>query len=69
MTIYAVSTTYAHNDKVKYQVLPYNLWGTIKVHFKFRKGLFSLVPFLRTCRLTQKSAMKLQKKLSRLNYI
>ena len=65
MTLYAVSTVYAHNDEAEYQVLPYSLWGTILVHFKFEKGLFSLIPFLRTCRLTEKSARKLQRKLSK----
>ena len=64
MTLYAVCKAYVKNDKIEYQVLPYSLWGTILVHFKFEKGLFSLIPFLRTCRLTEKGARKLQKKLS-----
>lgn len=67
MIIYAVSKTYTNNDKIKYQVLPYDLIGTIKVHFKLKNGLFSLVSFLKNCRLTEKHAIKLQKKLSELN--
>lgn len=63
MVLYSVSKSYV-NNKVVYQVLPYSLWGTIKVEFKYGKGLFSFIPFLRTCRLTKKSAIKLQKKLS-----
>ena len=35
MTIYAVLPAYDKNDKVYYQVLPYNLKGTIKCHFEF----------------------------------
>lgn len=65
MTVYAVSKTYVHGNKVKYQVLPYSLWGTIKVHFKLEKGLISLIPFLKTCRLTEKRAKKLQAKLAK----
>ena len=64
MTVYAVEKFYV-NDEIKYQILPYNLWGTVKMYLKYCKhGLFWLLKFLTICRLTEKSAMKLQKKMS-----
>lgn len=65
ITIYAVLPTYVKNGKVYYQVLPYDLKGTIKCHFEFYRGLFSLIPFLRKCRLTEHRANKLQEKLEK----
>lgn len=65
ITIYAVLPTYVKNGKVYYQVLPYDLKGTIKCHFKFYRGLFSLIPFLMKCRLTEHKANKLQEKLEK----
>ena len=63
MTVYAVEKFYV-NDEIKYQILPYNLWGTIKVYLKyFKHGLYFLLKFLCTCRLTEKGAIKLKKKL------
>lgn len=63
--IYAVLPTYVKNGKVYYQVLPYDLKGTIKCHFEFYRGLFSLIPFLMKCRLTKHRANKLQEKLEK----
>ena len=48
-----------------YQVLPYDLKETIKCHFEFYRGLFSLIPFLMKCRLTEHRANKLQEKLEK----
>ena len=63
MTVYSVEKCYV-NDEVEYQILPYNLQGTVKVYLKyFKHGLFWLLKFLWTCRLTENSAMKLKKKL------
>lgn len=68
MTVFSVSVAYTNNDKMEYQILPYSLWGTIKVYLKFKNGLLSLVKFLKTCRLTEKSARKLKKRLEDKNY-
>ena len=65
ITIYAVLPTYDKNNKVYYQVLPYDLKGTIKCHFEFYRGLFSLIPFLMKCRLTEHKANKLQEKVEK----
>ena len=63
MTIYFVGLTYTNNGKIKYQILPYNLVGTIRVHFKFMDGLKSLIPFLRLCRFTKRGAKKLKRRI------
>lgn len=63
VTIYAVLKAYDKDDAIYYQVLPYNLQGTIKCHFEFYRGFRSLIPFLVNCRLSEKSANKLKKKL------
>ena len=63
MTIYAVLKAYDKDDSIYYQVLPYNLQGTIKCHFEFYRGFSSLIPFLAKCRLSEKSANKLKNKL------
>ena len=64
MTIWAVLPAYDNEDNIYYQVLPYNFKGTVKCHFEFYKGLFTLIPFLLKCRLTEESANKLAKKLA-----
>lgn len=65
MTVYLVEKCYV-NEKIEYHILPYNLWGTIIVYLKyFKNGLFWLLKFLWTCRLTEKGASKLKKKLER----
>lgn len=66
MTVYAVKKCYIHDEieYIEYQILPYNLQGTIKVYLKyFQHGWFWLLKFLWTCRFTEKGAMKLKKKL------
>ena len=63
MTICAVLKAYDKDDSIYYQVLPYNLQGTIKCHFEFYRGFSSLILFLSKCRLSEKSANKLKKKL------
>jgi len=64
MTIYFVLIRY--NAKgVYYRILPYNLFNTIRVHFKFYNGWKSLIPFLRLCRLTRKGATKLIDKMKK----
>ena len=63
MTIYAVLKSYNKDDFIHYQVLPYNLQGTIKCHFEFYRGFKSLIPFLTKCRLSEKSANKLKMKM------
>ena len=63
MTIYAVLKAYDKDDSIYYQVLPYNLQGTIKCHFEFYRRFRTLIPFLVKCRLSEKSANKLKKKL------
>ena len=63
MTIYAVLKSYDKDDFIHYQVLPYNLQGTIKCHFKFYRGFKSLIPLLAKCRLSEKSADKLKMKM------
>lgn len=63
MTIWAVLPAYDREDNVYYQVLPYDLKGTIKCHFIFYRGLFTLIPFLMKCRLTEEKGNKLAKKL------
>ena len=65
MTVWAVLKAYGENDKIYYQFLPYDLKGTIKCHFKFYKGLFTLIPFLCRCRLTEESGKELAKKMER----
>ena len=65
MTIYAVLKSYDKDDSIYYQVLPYNLQGTIKYHFEFYRGFKSLIPFLTKCRLSEKSANKLKIKMER----
>lgn len=65
ITIYAVLPAYDKNDKMYYQVLPYDLNGTIKCHFEFYRGLLSLIPFLTKCRLTKHRANKLREKLEK----
>ena len=62
MTMYAVLKSYDKDDSIYYQVLPYNLQGTIKCHFEFYGGFKSLIPFLAKCRLSEKSANKLKMK-------
>lgn len=62
MRIYAVKKSYDTDDSIFYQVLPYDLKGTILCHFKYLQGFKSLVPFLKDCRLTEQSANKLLKK-------
>ena len=64
MTIWAVLPAYDKEDNICYQVLPYDFKGTVKCHFKFYKGLFTLIPFLLKCRATEESANKLAKKLA-----
>ena len=64
-TIYAVLPAYGKNDEIYYQVLPYNLKGTIECHFKFYRGLFSLIPFLLKCRFSEKKANQLKKRLEK----
>lgn len=44
-------------------MLPYDLQGTIYNHFKFCGGWTALIKFLKDCKLTEKSANKLKKKL------
>lgn len=63
MTVYAVLQSYDSQDNICYQVLPYNLKGTIKCHFEFYQGFKSLIPFLCKCRLTEAKARKLADKL------
>lgn len=63
MTIWAVLPAYDREDNVYYQVLPYDLKGTIKCHFEFYNGLFTLIPFLMKCRLTKERGNKFAKKL------
>lgn len=62
MRIYAVKKSYDTDDSIFYQVLPYDLKGTILCHFKYLQGFKSLVPFLKDCRLTEQSANRLLKK-------
>lgn len=64
MTIYHVMKSYDTDDSIFYQVLPYDLKGTIMCHFKYW-GFSSLIPFLMNCRLTESSARKLQRKRER----
>lgn len=65
MTVYAVEKFYV-NDEIEYQILPYDLQGTVKVYLKyFQHGWFWLLKFLWTCRFTEKGAMKLKKKLEK----
>lgn len=59
MTLWAVLPAYDKDNTLYYQVLPYNVKGTILCHFKYQKGLFSLIPFLCKCRLTEKEGKKL----------
>ena len=65
MTIYHVMKSYDTNDSTFYQVMPYDLKGTIMCHFKFWRGFSSLIPFLMNCRLTENGANKLQRKRER----
>ena len=67
MTIYAVLQSYDKEDKIYYQVLPYNLKGTIECHFKFYDGFRTLIPFLSKCRLTEENANKLAQKLENIH--
>lgn len=60
ITVWAIMPAYDTNDNIYYQVLPYNLIGTIKNHFKFNHGLISLIPFLRNCTLSKDKAYKIQ---------
>lgn len=61
--LYSVQRAYDRNDNVYYQILPYGIIGTIRYYFKFNKGLFTLILFLKTCRLTERAANKLKKKM------
>ena len=63
MTIYAVLKAYLTDGSISYQILPYDLKGTIVCHFRFYKGFRSLVPFLMRCRLTEKSTNRLKAKM------
>lgn len=63
MTIWAVQLAYGKNDEKYYQILPYNLRGTIECHFKYYQGILSLIPFLYRCRFKEKSAKKLANRL------
>lgn len=62
MRIYAVKKSYDTDNSLFYQVLPYDLKGTILCNFKYLQGFKSLIPFLKDCRLTVQSANKLLKK-------
>lgn len=62
LTLYAIQPAYSGNKKY-YQILPFNLKGTIICHFKYHNGFKSLIPFLRNCRLTKNSSIKLAYKL------
>ena len=64
MTVWGVRPAFDSEDKKYYQVLPYSLSGTIKCHFKFYRGVFSLIPFLVNCRVTETSAHKLANRLT-----
>lgn len=63
MTLYSVMPAYDKNNHLYYQVLPYDVIGTIHNHFKFYNGLFSLIPFLLSCRLSRKRANRVANKL------
>ena len=63
LRIWAVLQAYDKEDKIYYQVLPYNLRGTIKCHFKFYNGFKTLIPFLFKCKLTKERADRLANKL------
>ena len=65
MTIYSVKKSYNADDSIFYQVLPYNLKGTILCHFKYLQGFKSFISFLKDCRLTEQSANRLKHKYER----
>ena len=77
MIVYAVLPAYDKNDKIYHQVLPYNLGGTIKLHFSknmlfnTKKGyhlisrIIALIKFLSNCRIKESAANAYAKKLDK----
>jgi hypothetical protein len=58
MTIYNISKNYDNEGKIYYQVMPYNLKGTIIAHFKYYKGLETLFYFFKHSYLSEKKAKR-----------
>jgi len=65
MKLYNVTSSYDLDGSLYYTVTPYNLKGVITGHFKYYKGLITLIPFLCNCRLSMSRAMKLMHKLNK----
>ena len=59
MRIYSVAKVYDYTGNADYIVMPHRLSHVIRFHFKFNKGLRSLIPYLKRCRLTKRGAEKL----------
>lgn len=58
MTVWHVKKLYHDND-VKYTVLPYNLFSTIKITCKMERGFRATMKFLKNSRLMESTAEKL----------
>ena len=59
MTVWHVTELYSGNKKT-FQVLPYNLKGTIRVYLKIEHGIWRLLQFLYNSRLSKKKAEELK---------
>lgn len=68
MTIWNVAKTYC-DDGILYQVLPYNLRGTVSDFGKMEHGMRGLMKFLKNSRLTEKQAQKVAKKKNKKNVL
>ena len=63
MIVWNVSAAYIDQEnKIKYVVLPYNLFGTIAAHIKYHTPFSVFWDFIKNSRLTKKSAMKYAEK-------
>lgn len=56
MTVWYVQKLY-HDDGCQYDVLPYDLWQTVKITMKMENGIKQTIKFLMNSRLREKSAM------------
>lgn len=61
MTIWNAKALYEDNAK-KYQVLPYDLYGTMKTFFCMEDGLKDIFLFVKNLRFSCKSAQRLAEK-------
>ena len=63
MTVWHVQKLYI-SDSISYEVLPYDIVGTMKVTLKMKNGIRQMIKFLADSRLTERAA-----ELARIRYM